>query len=88
MAVIAVIAATIYVTDNAAYAFSPDWRDALSYNQVRRLFNDYLRIPSIPGAPEYAKVGWSENDHAMFMNWHFLHPIFDYDNINYLVRHC
>jgi hypothetical protein len=86
MAVIAVMAAAIYVTDNAAYALSPDWRDALTYNQVRSLFNDYFRIPWVPGAPEYAKVGWSENDYAMFMNWYFLHPIYDYDNINYLAR--
>jgi hypothetical protein len=86
MAVIAAMAAAIYVTDNAAYALSPDWRDALTYNQVRSLFNDYFRIPWIPGAPEYAKVGWSENDYAMFMNWYFLHPIFDYDNVNYLAR--
>jgi hypothetical protein len=86
MAAIAVIAAAIFVTDNAAYSLSPAWRDALAYNQVRSLFNDYFRIPWIPGAPEYAKVGWSENDHAMFMNWYFLHPIFDYDNISYLAR--
>jgi hypothetical protein len=84
MAVIAVIAVAIYVTDKSAYVLSPDWRDALEYNQIRALFNDYFRIPWIPGAPEYAKVGWSENDHAMFMNWYFLHPIFDYDNIKYL----
>jgi hypothetical protein len=84
MAAIAVIAVVIYVTDKAAYALSPSWRDALEYNQLRSLFNDYFRIPWIPGAPEYAKVGWSENDHAMFMNWYFLHPIFDYENIRYL----
>jgi hypothetical protein len=84
MAVIAVMAAAIYVTDKSAYVLSPDWRDALEYNQIRALFNDYFRIPWIPGVPEYAKVGWSENDHAMFMNWYFLHPIFDYDNIKYL----
>jgi hypothetical protein len=82
--VIAVMAAAIYVTDKGAYALSPDWRDALEYNQLRSLFNDYFRIPWVPGAPEYAKVGWSENDHAMFMNWYSLHPIFDYDNIKYL----
>lgn len=84
MAVIAVIAAMIFVTDKSAYVLSPDWRDALEYNQLRAMFNDYYRIPWIPGAPEYAKVGWSENDHAMFMNWYSLHPIFDYDNIKYL----
>jgi hypothetical protein len=84
LATIAVMAAAIFVTDKSAYVLSPDWRDALEYNQLRAMFNDYFRIPWIPGAPEYAKVGWSENDHAMFMNWYSLHPIFDYENIKYL----
>ena len=78
------ITAVIYLTDKAAYTFSPDWRDAVEYNQLRSLFNDFYRIPWIPGAPEYAKVGWSANDHAMFMNWYSLHPIFAYANIKYL----
>jgi hypothetical protein len=78
------ITAVIFLTDKAGYAFSPDWRDAVEYNQLRSLFNDFYRIPWIPGAPEYAKVGWSANDHAMFMNWYSLHPIFDYPNIKYL----
>jgi hypothetical protein len=83
---IAAIGLMVYLTDKAAYAFSTDWRDALEYNQLRSLFNDYFRIPWIPGAPEYAKVGWSANDYAMFMSWYSLHPIFDYENIKYLVQ--
>jgi hypothetical protein len=78
------IAAAIYLTDKAAYFFSPEWRDAVEYNQLRSLFNDFYRIPWIPNSPEYAKVGWSANDHAMFMSWYSLHPIFDYANIKYL----
>jgi hypothetical protein len=83
---VAAIALTAYLTDKAAYALSADWRDAVEYNQLRSLFNDYFRIPWIPGAPEYAKVGWSASDHAMFMSWYSLHPIFDYDNIKYLAQ--
>ena len=83
---IAALALTAYLTDKAAYALSADWRDAIEYNQLRSLFNDYFRIPWISGAPEYAKVGWSANDHAMFMSWYSLHPIFDYDNIKYLAQ--
>lgn len=83
---IAAIATTIYLTDRAAYAFSADWRDALEYNQLRSLFNDFFRIPWIAGAPEYQKVGWSANDYHMFMNWYSLHPIFDYDNLKFLVQ--
>jgi hypothetical protein len=78
------IAAAAYLTDKAAYFFSPEWRDAVEYNQLRSLFNDFYRIPWIPGADEYAKVGWSANDHAMFMSWYSLHPIFDYAKIKYL----
>jgi hypothetical protein len=78
------ITAVIYLTDKAAYILSPEWRDAVEYNQLRSLFNDFYRIPWIPGAPEYAKVGWSANDHAMFMDWYSLHPIFDYANIKHL----
>jgi len=50
------ITAMIYVTDKAAYIFSPEWRDAVEYNQLRSLFNDFYRIPWIPDAPDYAKV--------------------------------
>jgi hypothetical protein len=80
------IALVIYLTDTAAYSFSAAWHNAIEYNQLRSLFNDFYRIPWIPGAPEYAKVGWSANDHAMFMDWYSLHPIFDYANIKYLAE--
>lgn len=80
------IALTSYVTDVSAYAFSAEWRDALEYNQLRSLFNDYFRIPWIEGAPEYQKVGWSANDYSMFMQWYALHPIFDYENIKFLAQ--
>jgi hypothetical protein len=80
------IALVIYLTDAATYFFSPEWRDAVEYNQLRSLFNDFYRIPWIPNSPEYAKVGWSANDHAMFMSWYSLHPIFDYANIKYLAE--
>ena len=83
---IAAIALMIYLTDKAAYALSADWRNAIEYNQYRSLFNDYHRIPWIAGAPEYNKVGWSANDHAIFMAWYSLHPIFDYDNISFLAH--
>jgi hypothetical protein len=80
------IALVAYLTDKAAYTLSADWRDAVEYNQLRSLFNDYFRIPWIPGAPEYAQVGWSANDHAIFMNWYSFHPIFDYGNIKFLAQ--
>jgi hypothetical protein len=83
---IAAIAVMAYLTDKAAYALSDDWRNVIAYNQLRALFNDFFRIPWIPGAPEYAKVGWSANDHAMFMGWYSLHPIFDYANIKFLAE--
>lgn len=86
LAGLAALGLLIFLTDKAAYAFSANWRDAIEYNQIRSLFNDYYRIPWIPGAPEYAKVGWSANDHAMFMMWYSLHPIFDYENIKYLAQ--
>lgn len=86
MSAIAVIALAAYLTDKAAYVLSTDWRDAMEYNQLRSLFNDYFRIPWIPGAPEYEKVGWSANDYSIFMNWYSLDPIFDYSNIKYLVQ--
>jgi hypothetical protein len=86
MIAIAAIALAVYLTDKAAYTFSDDWRNVIDYNQLRGLFNDYHRIPWIPGAPEYAKVGWSANDHAMFMDWYSLHPIYDYANIRYLAE--
>jgi hypothetical protein len=83
---IAAIALMAYLTDKAAYAFSADWRDAVEYNQLRSLFNDYFRIPWIPGAPEYAQVGWSANDHAMFMHWYSFHRIFDLASIKFLAQ--
>lgn len=86
IAAVAVVALIAYVTDKAGYAFSPEWRDAIEYNQLRSLFNDFFRIPWIAGAPEYEKVGWSANDYAIFLNWYSLHPIFDYDNIKFLAQ--
>ena len=83
---IAAIALAAYLTDRAAYALSHEWREAMEYNQLRGLFNDFFRIPWIPGAAEYSKVGWSANDHAMFMSWYALHPIFDYENIKFLAQ--
>jgi hypothetical protein len=83
---VAAIALTAYLTDMAAYVLSADWRGAVEYNQLRSLFNDYFRIPWIPGASEYAKVGWSANDHATFMSWYSFHPIFDYANIKFLAQ--
>ena len=86
MIAIAAIALAVYLTDKWAYAFSADWREANDYNQLLGLFIDLHRIPWIAGAPEYQKVGWSANDHKMFMNWYSLHPIFDYDNVKYLAQ--
>jgi hypothetical protein len=86
IAAIAVLAVFVYLTDKSAYAFSPEWRDTIEYNQVRSLFNDFGRVPWIQGAPQYEKVGWSANDHAMFMNWYSLDPIFDIDKIKYLAQ--
>jgi hypothetical protein len=63
MLMIAIIVPLLYLIDYAAYAFSPDWRDALAYNQVRGLFNDFNRVPWIPNSPEYRQVGWSRNDY-------------------------
>jgi hypothetical protein len=83
---IAAIAMIIYLTDKASYAFSTEWRDSMEYNQLRSLFNDFFRIPWIPGAPEYQKVGWSANDYTMYINWYSFHPIYDYDNIKFLAQ--
>ncbi|MDB5619737.1 hypothetical protein [Tardiphaga sp.] len=79
------IAIVSLVTDHAAYSLSTDWNDALDYNRLRSLFNDFHRMPWEGGEAAYRSVGWSANDRAMFIDWYSLHPIYDLANIRFLV---
>jgi hypothetical protein len=60
---LAIIGVMAYGLDWAAYHFSNDWTDALEYNLVRALFNDFSRVPWVPEAPAYNAAGWSRNDY-------------------------
>ena len=85
MLAVGAIAIVSLATDYAAYSLSVDWNDALAYNRLRSLFNDFFRVPWEGGEAAYRHVGWSINDRAMFIDWYSLHPIYDIANIQYLV---
>ena len=63
-----IAAAAFY--DNRAYEQDPAWAGYRSYNQLRGTFHDKeWTFYSPETASVFAKVGWSETDHAMIANW-------------------
>lgn len=79
---VACIVTLLYGVDWAAYYFSPEWRPVLQYNFVRGLFNDFNRVPWVPGGAAYREAGWSENDYLMFKSWFVSHDLYAFDKIS------
>ena len=48
-----------------------------------------VTLPESPGSrtsPAYAKVGWTLNGYKMFSYFYAVDPVFNMDNVAYLVR--
>jgi hypothetical protein len=84
VATLAAIALLTYATDHVAYAYSPAWHDVQEYNHIQSLFIDFLRVPWNANHSAYRDAGWSANDHAMFLAWYSIDPIYDLDVIKHL----
>ena len=72
---IAALAAATFIAsavgfDRWTYEHDPTWQGFRTLNQTRGKFHDGRWTFYTPEtAPIFAKVGWSENDHAMIANW-------------------
>jgi hypothetical protein len=84
--VLVTIAVVGYATDKLSYETSADWRPIPHYFDLAANFTDFNRVPWIPQAPEYKKVGWSNEDFILFSHWYTRHPIFSTENIALLVN--
>lgn len=69
-----------------AYSTSPEWRYVPEYIDLLNDLNDFHRVPWLPQAPEYRQVGWTSNDYAMFDAWYAQNPIYNIDNLRFLVK--
>ncbi len=65
------------------YQQDPAWRGFFAYNALRVNFNDYCVTHFDDGTkPVFDKVHWSENDHAMVVNWFYDDPkIYSSENL-------
>ncbi len=85
----ALLAFCAAVSDSAWYKSDPGWARYTQYNRTRAPLHDrpgFLFTPET--RPVFESVGWSRNDHEMFMLWFFTDPdIYSLEKLSVLSEH-
>lgn len=81
-----VLALCAAASDSAWYRSDPGWAEYTQYNRARASLHDRPGFVYTPETqPVFDSVGWSRNDHEMFMLWFFTDPdIYSLENLSIL----